>query len=199
VGLVRLRKALSSYLANPIVTVLAGTPVTPNSLTLFSFLLAAAAAALIVTDNLLAAGFVFLAAGLLDMLDGALARKTNRVTLFGSVLDSTLDRLAEGVVLVGMLFLLADEGSTSGVLLAGTAMLTSLLVSYIKARAEAAGIECSVGIFTRPERIIVLVLGLTINQLEIALSIIVAFSLFTAGQRLVCVWRSVRRNDKRGN
>jgi len=68
-----------------------------------------------------------------------------------------------------------------------------LLVSYIKSRAEAAGIKCTVGIFTRPERIIVLSLGLLINQLEIVLSIIAAFSLFTAGQRLFYVWRQIKK------
>jgi CDP-diacylglycerol--glycerol-3-phosphate 3-phosphatidyltransferase len=198
VGLAQLRKALSYYLANPIVNALARTPVTPNSLTFFSFMLAAGAAALIVTANLLAAGFVFLAAGLLDILDGALARRTNRVTRFGAVLDSTLDRLAEGVVLLGILFLFADEGSISGILLTGAVMLTSLLVSYIKARAEAVGVECTVGIFTRPERIVVLALGLFINQLEIALSVIAAFSLFTAGQRLVYVWRQMERKNNGG-
>lgn len=185
-------------MANPIVTVLARTPVTPNFLTFLSFLLSAGAAALIVTANLLAAGFVFLAAGLLDMLDGALARRTNRVTRFGAVLDSTLDRLAEGVVLLGILFLYADEGSISGILLAGAVMLTSMLVSYIKARAEAAGFECTVGIFTRPERIVVLALGLFVNQLEIALSVIAAFSLFTAGQRLVYVWRQMKIKNNGG-
>jgi len=198
VGLARLRKALSYYLNNPIVKVLARTPVTPNFLTFLSFVLAAGAAALIVTANLLAAGFVFLASGLLDMLDGALARQTHRVTHFGAVLDSTLDRLAEGVVLLGILFLYADEGSISGILLTGVVMLTSLLVSYIKARAEAVGIECTVGIFTRPERIVVLALGLFINQLEIALSVIAAFSLFTAGQRLVHVWRQMKRKNNGG-
>lgn len=197
-GLARLRKALSYNLTNPIVKVLARTPVTPNFLTFFSFILAAGTAALIVTANLLAAGFVFLTAGLLDMLDGALARQTNRVTRFGAVLDSTLDRLAEGVVLLGILFLYADEGSTSGILLTGAVMLTSLLVSYIKARAEAAGIECTVGIFTRPERIIVLALGLFINQLEIALYILAAFSLFTIGQRLVYVWRQIKIKNNGG-
>ena len=77
-------------------------------------------------------------------------------------------------------------------------MLTSLLVSYIKARAEAVGVECTVGIFTRPERIVVLALGLFINQLEIALSVIAAFSLFTAGQRLVYVWRQMERKINGG-
>ena len=195
VGLARFRKVLSFYLANPIVKVLAKTPVTPNFLTFLSFILATVAGALIATANLLAAAFVFLAAGLLDILDGALARQTKRVTRFGAVLDSTLDRLAEGVVLLGILFLYADEGSTIGILLTGTVMLTSLLVSYIKARAEAAGIECTVGIFTRSERIIVLVLGLLINQLEIALAIIAAFSLFTAGQRLIHVLHQTKKTN----
>ncbi|MFH1663154.1 MAG: CDP-alcohol phosphatidyltransferase family protein [Chloroflexota bacterium] len=180
------------------VKVLARTPVTPNFLTFFSLIIATGAAVLIVTDNLLAAGFIVLLSGFLDMLDGALARQTNRVTRFGAVLDSTLDRLAEGVVLLGILYFFADEGSISGILLAGAVMLTSLLVSYIRARAEAAGIECTVGIFTRPERIIVLALGLFINQLEIALSVIAAFSLFTAGQRLHYVWRQIKIKNNGG-
>jgi CDP-diacylglycerol--glycerol-3-phosphate 3-phosphatidyltransferase len=198
VSLARFRKALSCYLANPIIRQLARTPVTPNSLTLLSFLTASGAAALIVTANFLAAGFVFLVAGLLDILDGALARQTNRVTRFGAVLDSTLDRLAEGVVLLSILFFYADEASISGILLTGVVILTSMLVSYIKARAEAVGIECTVGIFTRPERIIVLTLGLLINQLDIALYVIAAFSLFTAGQRLVYVWRQIKRINSGG-
>jgi CDP-diacylglycerol--glycerol-3-phosphate 3-phosphatidyltransferase len=198
VSLARFRKALSCYLANPIIRQLARTPVTPNSLTLLSFITATGAAALIVTANFLAAGFVFLVAGLLDILDGALARQTNRVTRFGAVLDSTLDRLAEGVVLLSILFFYADEASISGILLTGVVILTSMLVSYIKARAEAVGIECTVGIFTRPERIIVLTLGLLINQLDIALYVIAAFSLFTAGQRLVYVWRQIKRINNGG-
>jgi CDP-diacylglycerol--glycerol-3-phosphate 3-phosphatidyltransferase len=198
VSLARFRKALSCYLANPIIRQLARTPVTPNSLTLLSFITATGAAALIVTANFLAAGFVFLVAGLLDILDGALARQTNRVTRFGAVLDSTLDRLTEGVVLLSILFFYADEASISGILLTGVVMLTAMLVSYIKARAEAVGIECTVGIFTRPERIIVLTLGLLINQLDIALYVIAAFSLFTAGQRLVYVWRQIKRINSGG-
>ena len=192
VGLSRVRKVLSCYFTDPVVKVLARTPVTPDTLTCFGFLLAAGAAVLIATSNLIAAGFVVLVAGFLDMLDGALARRTNRVTSFGAVLDSTLDRLAEGVLLLGILFLYAEEGSTSGVLLVGVVLLTSLLVSYIRARAEAVGIECTVGLFTRPERVIVLALGLFTNRLDIALAIIATFSLFTVGQRLFYIWRRLK-------
>jgi CDP-diacylglycerol--glycerol-3-phosphate 3-phosphatidyltransferase len=126
------------------------------------------------------------------MLDGALARRTNRVTHFGALLDSTLDRLAEGGLLLAILFLFAQEGSTIGVLLAGGVLIASLLVSYIRARAEALGLECTVGLFTRPERVIVLALGLLLGGLEIALSIIAALSLLTVGQRLVYVWHQVK-------
>ena len=193
VALSRVRKSLSGYFTDPVVKVLARTPITPNTISWLSFLLAAGAAALIATSNLLAAGFIVLVAGFLDMLDGSLARRTNRVTSFGAVLDSTLDRLAEGVMLLGILFLYAEEGSTSGILLVGVVLLTSLLVSYIRARAEAVGIDCLVGLFTRPERIIVMALGLFINRLDIALAIIAALSLFTIGQRLFYVWRQLKK------
>jgi CDP-diacylglycerol--glycerol-3-phosphate 3-phosphatidyltransferase len=147
---------------------------------------------LIATGNLAAGGGVVLFAGFMDMLDGALARRTGRVTRFGGVLDSTIDRIAEGLLLLGIMYLYADEGSTSGVLLTGGVLLSSLLVSYIRSRAEAAGIECLVGLFTRPERVILLALGLFINQLFIALAVIAAGSTFTVAQRLFHVWRQVK-------
>ena len=188
----RFRKALARYFAKPIVPILARMPVTPSALTWSGFALAVAAAVLIAMGYLLAGGAVVLFAGFFDTLDGALARGTNRVTRFGAILDSTLDRLSEGVLLLGILILLAREESTLGVLLAGAALIASFMVSYIRARAEAQGLECTVGLFTRPERVIVLALGLLLNGLEIALAIIAALSLVTAGQRLVHVWRQAK-------
>jgi CDP-diacylglycerol--glycerol-3-phosphate 3-phosphatidyltransferase len=191
-GLSQVRKAASSYFTDPLVRVLARTPVTPNSLTWFGFALAIGAAVLVALGHLLIAGFVVLIGGFFDMLDGALARRTNRVTPFGAILDSTLDRLSEGVILLGILVLYAREESAIGILLVGIVLITSMLVSYIRAKAESLGLECLVGLFTRPERVIVLALGLLINQLEIALAIIAAFSFFTVGQRLVHVWRQIK-------
>jgi CDP-diacylglycerol--glycerol-3-phosphate 3-phosphatidyltransferase len=192
IGLARVREVAASYFTEPVVKILARTPVTPNSITWFGFMLAVAAAVLIALEYLFIAGIVVLVAGLFDMLDGALARRTNRVTIFGAVLDSTLDRLSEGVLLLGILYLYVEQGSTRGVLLVGAVLLTSLLVSYIRARAEAVGLSCTVGLFTRPERVIVLALGLLLNGLEIVLAIIAAFSLFTVVQRLFYVWRQVK-------
>ena len=193
------RKAAASYLTQPVVRLLAKTPITPNTLTWLGFLLSAGAAVLIVTGHLFAAGFTVLISGFFDILDGALARHTNRTTHFGAVLDSTLDRLAEAALLLGILVLYAREQSVAEILLVGIALLGSLLVSYIRARTEALGLECQVGLFTRAERVIVLALGLLLSQIDyaflfIALAIIVVFSFFTAGQRLVYVWRQTKNS-----
>ena len=197
-GLSQVRKAASGCFTEPVVRVLARTPITPNSLTWFGFALAVAAAVLIAMGHLVIAGVVVLFGGLFDMLDGALARHTKRVTLFGSILDSTLDRLSEGALLLGVLVLFSGEGSAIGVLLVGIVLVTSTLVSYIRAKAESLGIECLVGVFTRPERVIVLALGLLINQLEITLGIIAGFSFITVGHRLAYVWRQTRNRKVEG-
>lgn len=190
------REAAALYLGRPVARLLAKTFITPNMLTWSGFLLSAGAAALIVTEHLFAAGFLVLISGLFDILDGALARLNNQTTRFGGVLDSITDRLTEVVLLLGILVLYTREQSTPGILLVGLALSGSLLVSYIRARAEAAGLECKVGLFTRGERVIVLALGLLLSQIDyaliIALSIIGFFSFFTIGQRLLYVWHQTR-------
>ena len=190
------RKTLAYYFTQPVLGLLARTSITPSAITWFGFLVTLGAAALIITGHLFAAGFVVLVAGFFDILDGALARYTNRVTRFGALLDSTLDRLAEAVLLVGILVLYAREQSVAPILLVSVALVGSLLVSYIRARAEALGLRCEVGFFTRAERVVVLALGLLLNQvfdaLIIALAIIVVLSFFTVGQRLIYVWQQTK-------
>ncbi len=192
INLSQLREALSDRLTGPIVAFLARTPLTPSALTWFGFVLAVAAAVLIASGSLIAAGIMVLVAGFFDMLDGALARRTERVTRFGAVLDSTLDRLSEAALLLGVLALWAAEGWPAGVMLVGITLTASLLVSYIRARAEALGLECRSGLFTRPERVIVLALGLLLDQLFIALVIIAVLSFFTVAQRLAGIWRQLK-------
>jgi len=203
VKLPQVRKTIASRITEPVIRLLAATPISPNTLTWLGFLLTVGAAALIATGHLLAAGLVVLFAGLFDILDGALARRTNRTTRFGGILDSTLDRLSEAALLMGILvlFLLVEEQSVIftlitkewSILLVGLTLISSVLVSYIRARAEALGLECQVGLFTRAERVVVLVLGLLINQVVIALAIIVVLSFVTAGQRLVYVWQQTKK------
>jgi CDP-diacylglycerol--glycerol-3-phosphate 3-phosphatidyltransferase len=184
---------LASRFAEPLVRVLVRTPVTPNALSWSGFILALGAAALVIIGYPLAAGVVVLVAGFFDILDGALARHIKKVTPFGAVLDATLDRLSEGVILLAIMAVYAIQQSLLGVLLVGAALILSQLVSYIRARAEAQGLECKVGIFTRAERVVILALGLLLScftpALTIALAIIVIFSLVTVIQRVVYVWR----------
>ena len=186
------RKPAAYYLTWPVVRLLVKTSITPNTITWLGFLGAVGAAVLIVTEHIFAAGFVVLIAGFFDILDGALARHLNQTTRFGAVLDSTLDRLSEAAVLLGILVLYVREQSVVPILLVCLALLASLLVSYIRARSEALGVECRVGIFTRPERVIVLALGLLLNQVVIVLAIIVVFSFITIGHRLLYVWQQTK-------
>ena len=196
VNLTEFRKVTASYLTQPAARLLAKASITPNAITWFGFLVTVFAAGLIITENLFAAGFVVLIAGFFDMLDGALARLTNQATRFGSVLDSTLDRFSEAVLLLSILVIYARGQLVAESLLVAIALLGSLMVSYIRAKAEALGIDCKAGLFTRPERVIVLALGLLLSQinyaLTIALVIIVFFSFFTIGQRLFYIWQQTR-------
>jgi len=198
IKLSEVRKTAGYSLTRLVVRLLAKTPIAPNAITWFGFSLTLGAAALIITRHLFAAGFVVLVAGFFDILDGALARSTNRITRFGAVLDSTLDRLAEAALLLSILVIYAGEQSAAGILIVGLALPGSLLVSYIKARAESVGLKCEVGLFTRAERVVVLALGLLLSQIDyaliIALAIIVVFSFITVGQRLLYVWQRTKTN-----
>ena len=192
----RFRRNIASRLTPAIVRALAKTSVTPNTLTVSGFVITLVAAGLILANHLFAAGFVVLGAGFFDMLDGSLARLTNRVTKFGGILDSTLDRLSEAALLLAMLVMFGATGSQAGIWLAGITLISSFSVSYIRSRAETAGIDCEVGLFTRSERVIALAIGLLLatigNALLIILGIISAFSILTVIQRLLHTWKQSR-------
>jgi CDP-diacylglycerol--glycerol-3-phosphate 3-phosphatidyltransferase len=190
------RKILAGNITQPIVKLLSRTPLTPDVVTWLGFAITIVAAVLIVTGFLLVAGIVVLLAGLFDMLDGALARVTERVTRFGAILDSTLDRLSEAVLLLSLLAVFVQNGQVTESILVGVALLGSLMVSYIRARMEGLGIECKAGLFTRPERVVVMALGLLFSHFDlsllIALSVVTFFSWFTVIERMVYAWRRLR-------
>ncbi len=193
------RRSLANSIAPPLARLLSRTPLTPDMVTWLGFLIAVGAAVLIVFGHLLAGGAVVLAAGLFDMLDGALARLTDRVSRFGGILDSTLDRLSEAAVLLALLTLSLQEGRVLYGVLIGVVLLGSLMVSYIRARVEGMGIECKAGFFTRPERVVIISLGLMLNQFDYALlaalGIIALFSWITVVERLVYAWRRTRQKS----
>jgi len=189
-------KAIAEHITEPTAKILARTPLTPNIITWAGFGITVIAGALAATEHFLAAGIVVLAAGLCDMLDGALARTTGKTTRFGAILDSTLDRLSEAVILISLLSIFVRSQLVAESILAAVALAGSLIVSYTRARMEGLGIECKAGLFTRPERIVILALGLLLsrfdNALLITLSIITFFSWLTVIERMVYAWRKLK-------
>jgi CDP-diacylglycerol---glycerol-3-phosphate 3-phosphatidyltransferase len=190
------RKIIATNVTDPVIRVLAKTPLTPNAVTLIGFGVVVIAGALVFTEHLLAAGIVMLISGAFDMLDGALARTTKRVTKFGAILDSTLDRVSEAIILVGLLAIFVRDGEFAECMLVGAALLGSLLTSYTRARMEGLGVECKAGLFTRPERVIVTALGLLLSSVDyallIALIIVTFFSWYTTIERMVYAWRNLK-------
>ncbi len=152
------------------------------------------AAALAARGDFLPAGIVMLAASSLDMLDGALARATGKATRFGSVFDAVMDRLSEAAVLFGLLFYFSDRGGREEEMLIFAAVVASFLVSYTRARAEIVDIPLREGMFGRAERVILLGIGLIVDQVTAALWILAVAAGVTAVQRLALVWLRTRRS-----
>lgn len=184
---VQLRKAFE-----PLTRTFQRLRVTPNQLTAAGALLNLAAAVLIVRGALVVAGVVFVVAGLFDMLDGALARLSKLVTPFGAFLDSTLDRASEGIILVAVAYRFADQGRPFDTALVVVALLGSFLVSYTRARAEALGLECKVGLMSRPERVVLVAIGLFLDVLPYVVYILAALTTFTVAQRVIHTYRGLR-------
>jgi CDP-diacylglycerol--glycerol-3-phosphate 3-phosphatidyltransferase len=190
------RHKLADRFTTPTAKGLAKTGVTPNTLTVMGFLVSVAAGVLIAKEYFLAGGLVVLFAGAFDLLDGPVARVTGKTSKFGGFLDSTLDRLSEAAVLAGILaYYTFFEKGTWEPLLAYGCFVGSVMVSYLRARAESLGVKCEVGIFTRSERVIVMSIGLMVGQwwhlaIPIMLGIITILAFFTVLQRLIHVQRT---------
>ena len=194
------RKVLSSYLEQPVASVLAKMGLTPNIVTLLGLAVAGAGAYLISIGILWAGGIVLLASGIFDLFDGALARLTGRTSKFGALLDSVVDRVSEAVILLGLLVFYIRLSSTEGLVLVYLALAGSIMVSYLRARAEGLGIECSVGVMTRPERVVTLGVGLIIGHwwptvVLVVLGVIAGLTFLTTVQRLIHAWRSLKAQE----
>ena len=192
-NLPNIRRYLARRITDPIVGTLSKSGITPNALTIINLVLSIFAAYVIATGHFLVSGVLVLFSGLFDLLDGALARFTKQSTKFGAILDSTVDRISEAAVLCGLLIWYLSQGAGLEIVLIFTALIGSFMVSYIRARAEGLGWQCQVGLFTRAERVIVLAIGLLINQTFIALCVVVVFALITALQRLVYLRKQAKR------
>ncbi|HZT07097.1 MAG TPA: CDP-alcohol phosphatidyltransferase family protein [Chloroflexota bacterium] len=149
-------------------SVVGATGVSPNVLTLCGLALNGVAAAAVVVDALPLAGAIFLAASAFDMLDGAVARATAQTSTFGAFLDSVADRYDEAVMFLALAVLASRWSDPVLVGVASVALIGSLLVSYTRARAEGLGLDCEVGWLQRPERVVVLAVGLIAAPLILA-------------------------------
>jgi CDP-diacylglycerol--glycerol-3-phosphate 3-phosphatidyltransferase len=188
-NLIDIRRNLAHRITDPIVGILSKSGITPNALTLINLALNIVAAYVIATGHFLIGGVLVLIAGLFDLLDGALARFTKQTTKFGAILDSVADRISEAAILCGLLIWYIPQGASLEMVLIFAVLIGSFLVSYIRARAEGLGWQCQVGLFTRAERVIVLAIGLLINQIFIALCVLAVFVFITVVQRLVYLWK----------
>ena len=133
---------------------------TPNAISLTGFALNLAAAGLVVGRLFFLAGIAFIVGSIMDTLDGRYSRMSGKGTPFGAFLDSTLDRLEEGIVLIAVGAYFASRHDQVAVAAVVAAVLGSLMVSYTRARAEALGVACKVGLATRPVRVVILSAGL---------------------------------------
>jgi CDP-diacylglycerol--glycerol-3-phosphate 3-phosphatidyltransferase len=168
--------------------------VTPNALTVGGLVLNVATVPFILTGHFVVAAIVLLLASVCDMLDGAVARLSEQVTPFGAFLDSTSDRLSEGVLLMAIGIWFAGHGHFWDLSAVFIALTMSFLVSYTRARAEALGLECKVGLASRPERVVLLMIGLLFaryHMLTVMVWVIAAATTYTVVQRILHVRRQL--------
>ncbi len=187
-----LRTQVQRYVQPPLVLLarfLARLGISPDQVTLAGFFIILFASGLLLLGYPLAAGIVFLLGSTFDMLDGALARLERHTTAFGAFLDSTFDRLGEGVLCTAMAYHFASAGDALAVTGVMLAMLGGTLTSYTRARAEALGIDCTAGWITRPERVILLGAGLILDLLAAAVYLLAVLALWTALQRIHHVYK----------
>jgi len=173
---------------------------TPNAISLTGFFGNVVAAVLVWERLFFLGGIAFILGSIMDTLDGRYSRMSGKGTPFGAFLDSTLDRIEEGIVLTAVAGYFALHGNREAAAAVVVAVLASLMVSYTRARAEALGVECKVGIATRPVRVVILSIGLLFARgaslgnfelLEPAVYVLAALSLVTVAQRIGHVRRAL--------
>ncbi len=177
---------------------------TPNAISIMGLVGNLVAAVLVTQEEFFLAGIAFIAGSVMDTLDGRYSRMSGKGTPFGAFLDSSLDRMEEGIVLAAVGAYFAQQGDDLAVAAVVLAVLFSLMVSYTRARAEALGVECKVGLATRAVRVVIISVGLLFAKganlgdfelLEPAVYLLAGLTVFTTFQR---VWhvRSVLGRDR---
>ena len=177
---------------------------TPNAISMMGLVGNLIAAGLVLHGDFFFAGIAFIIGSVMDTLDGRYSRMSGKGTLFGAFLDSTLDRIEEGIVLAAVAWQFADSGDSVAAAMCVVVVLGSLMVSYTRARAEALGVECKVGIATRPVRVVILSAGLVLggeevisgfDLLPIAIYVMAGLTAITTLQRVWHVRTELKKLD----
>ncbi len=176
-----------------IVSALALSRVHPNVLTFIGLLINIWAAFLFAYGKFVSAGLVVIGAGLFDMVDGRVARETNRVTRFGGFFDSVLDRYSDLALLVGLLVYYASINRFFYVVLTAIVMTGTVLISYARARAENTIARCKVGFLERPERVVLMIIGALANRMAPVLWVLAVLSNITVISRMIYTWEETKR------
>jgi len=186
-------------LIQPVVDFFIKLELNPNFFTTIGFILTVGAGILFGIGYLRTAGVIILLAGTFDIVDGKVARLSKRVTRFGALYDSTLDRYSEVIMFFGLAFFFVKADMFLTSVAVSFALGGSVMVSYVRARAEALGFHCKVGIMQRPERIVYIGFGAIIHMwaLIFAIMLIAVFANVTAIQRIVHVWTQEELEKKR--
>lgn len=168
----------------------------PNFLTFLGLVINIWAAFLFAAGSFRWGGVVVIAAGLFDMVDGRVARETNKVTRFGGFFDSVLDRYSDLGVLVGLLVYYASINRNGYVVLTAIAMTGTVLVSYTRARAENIIPKCKVGFLERPERVVLIIIGALVNRMAHVLWILAVLSNITVISRMYYTWLETNKPEE---
>ena len=188
----RARRVSTRYFEEPLARSLMAVGLTPNRVTFLGLLVSVGCAYLLSQGMFLAGGAVLILAGMMDMVDGALARRSGTASPRGALLDSVVDRVAEATVFLGLLVFYLDPVSATEIVLINVSLVGSFMVSYLRARGEGLGVDCRVGIMTRPERVVALAIGLLLGQVTIALAVIAVLTVFTSLHRFWHIHRELR-------
>jgi len=191
------RKRFGGFV-EPIARLISRTGVSPNAVTVMGVVLNLGVAWVLAQGYMRIGGLLVPLVALFDALDGTLARLTGKRSRFGAFLDSTMDRLSEAILYLGLLVFYTRAGAGREILLIYAAIVGSLMVSYTRARAEGLGLDCKVGLLTRFERAVVLVIALVLDQVPIGLWVLAILANFTAFQRMYHVWRATIGEDESG-
>jgi CDP-diacylglycerol---glycerol-3-phosphate 3-phosphatidyltransferase len=179
-----------------IVRGLALSRINPNVLTFFGLVINMAAATFLAVGNFRTAGCVIIFAGLFDMVDGRVARETNRVTRFGAFFDSVLDRYSDIALLVGLLVYYGTINRPSYVVLTAIVMAASVMISYTRSRAENFIPRCKVGFLERPERIVLLIIGALFDRMAPVLWVIAVLGNLTVVHRMVFTYQESKQLEE---